>query len=94
MYAGQRSTATPRGWTRWRSDTDRGAVVAVQRAVLTFEAMLPDVQPLKDELKELVHSWEYAYAMGHGCSVGDHPDFQATRQRAADLRARIAELTE
>jgi hypothetical protein len=56
--------------------------------------MLADLQRLKDELKELVHSWEYAFAMGHGCSVGDHPDFQATRQRAADLRARIAELTE
>jgi hypothetical protein len=69
-------------------------MVGVRRAVLTFEAMLPDVQPLKDELKELVHSWEYAYAMGHGCTVGDHPAFQATRQRAADLRARIAELTE
>jgi hypothetical protein len=55
--------------------------------------MLPDVQRLKDELKELVHSWEYAFAMGHGCTVGDHPEFQATRQRAADLRARIAELT-
>jgi hypothetical protein len=56
--------------------------------------MLPDVQRLRDELKELVHSWEYAYAMGHGCTVGDHPDFHATRERAADLRARIAELTE
>jgi hypothetical protein len=64
------------------------------RTVLSLEAMLPDVQQLRDELKELVHSWEYAYAMGHGCSVGDHPDFQATRRRAADLRARIAELTE
>jgi hypothetical protein len=64
------------------------------RARLTLKAMLPDVQRLRDELKELVHSWQYAYAMGHGCTVGDHPDFQATRQRVADLRARIAELTE
>jgi hypothetical protein len=70
------------------------AVVGSGRNVLTGDLMLPDVQPLRDELKELVHSWEYAYAMGHGCTVGDHPDFQATRQRAADLRARIAELTE
>ena len=64
------------------------------RARLTVKAMLPDVQRLRDELKELVHSWQYAYAMGHGCTVGDHPEFQATRQRVADLRARIAELTE
>jgi hypothetical protein len=56
--------------------------------------MLPDVQPLRKELHELVHSWAYAFAMGHGCSVGDHPEFRATRERAADLRARIAELTE
>ena len=56
--------------------------------------MLPDVHRLKQELNELVHSWEYAFAMGHGCTVGDHPDFRATRQRAADLRARIAELSE
>jgi hypothetical protein len=56
--------------------------------------MFPDVQRLKHELHELVHSWEYAFAMGHGCTVGDHPDFRATRERAADLRARIAELTE
>jgi hypothetical protein len=56
--------------------------------------MWPDVQRLQDELKELVHSWEYAFAMGHGCTVSDHPDFRATRQRAADLRARSAELTD
>jgi hypothetical protein len=57
-------------------------------------ATLPDVQCLRRELDELLHSWEYAFAMGHGCSIGDHPEFRATRQRAADLRARIAELTE
>jgi hypothetical protein len=57
-------------------------------------SVLPGVGALRDELEELVHSWEYAYAMGHGCSIGDHPDFRAVRQRAADLRARIAELTE
>jgi hypothetical protein len=57
-------------------------------------SVLPGVGALRDELNELVHSWEYAYAMGHGCSIGDHPDFRAVRQRAAVLRARIAELTE
>jgi hypothetical protein len=56
--------------------------------------MLPDVEELRAELKELVHSWHYAYAMGHGCSVGDHPEFQEIRRRAADLRARIAELSD
>lgn len=94
MYAGRRLASSPEGWTQWQSDTDLVAVPDPGRVVLTVDVMLPDVQPLRDELKELVHSWEYAYAMGHGCTVGDHPDFQATRRRAADLRARIAELTE
>jgi hypothetical protein len=51
------------------------------------------VDSLRGELKTLLASWEYAFAMGHGCSVGDHPRHRAVRQRAADLRARIAEHT-
>jgi len=51
------------------------------------------VHALRAELEALLASWEYAYAMGHGCSVGDHPRHRAVRQRAADLRARIAEHT-
>ena len=43
------------------------------------------------ELRAHMASWEYAFAMGHGCSVGDHPRHRAVRERAADLRARIAE---
>jgi hypothetical protein len=53
---------------------------------------MTDLQTLKAELKELVGSFEYAYAMGHGCTIGDHPRFRQVRQRAADLRARIAEF--
>jgi hypothetical protein len=59
-----------------------------------MHAMLPDVDELRAELKELLGSWEYAFAMGHGCTVGDHPQFRATRERADHLRARIAELTD
>jgi hypothetical protein len=54
---------------------------------------MPDLEALRAELKALLASWEYAYAMGHGCSIGDHPDLRATRQRVDDLRARIAEHT-
>jgi hypothetical protein len=53
-----------------------------------------DLDQLRAELRALLASWEYAFAMGHGCSIGGHPDHRATRQRAADLRARIAELTD
>lgn len=48
---------------------------------------------LRAELNALLDSWEYAFAMGHGCSLGDHPEHRAIRQRHADLHARIAEFT-
>ena len=51
------------------------------------------LESLRAELKALMASWEYAYAMGHGCSVGDHPRHRAVREKVADLKARIAELT-
>jgi hypothetical protein len=54
---------------------------------------MPDVAVLQRELQMLISSWEYAYAMGHGCTVGDHPQFAAVRRRVTDLRAHIAELT-
>ena len=50
-----------------------------------------DLEALRAELKALMNSWEYAFAMGHGCSVGDHPQHQAVRQKVADLKALIAE---
>jgi hypothetical protein len=55
---------------------------------------MTDLRRLQEELTALLGSWEYAFAMGHGCSIGDDPRFHAVRERAADLRARIAELTE
>jgi hypothetical protein len=54
--------------------------------------MTAELRRLQDELDALVASWAYAFAMGHGCSIGDHPESRETRRRAADLRARIAEL--
>jgi hypothetical protein len=55
--------------------------------------MSPDLDALRAELKAPLASWEYAFAMGRGGSVGDHPQHRAVRQRAAHLRARIAEHT-
>jgi hypothetical protein len=51
------------------------------------------LEALQAELKALMASWEYAYAMGHGCSLGDHPAHRDVRRRVADLRALIAEHT-
>ena len=45
------------------------------------------------ELEKLEASWEYAFAFGHGCSIGDHPTFEATRQKVYDLRAQLQELS-
>jgi hypothetical protein len=50
-----------------------------------------DVEALRAELRALMASWEYAFAMGHGCSIGDHPQHRAVRQKVADLTALIAE---
>ena len=50
------------------------------------------LEALKAERQALIGSWAYAFAMGHGCSIGDHPQFANVRRRAADLAARIAEL--
>jgi hypothetical protein len=54
---------------------------------------IDDLDRLRRELNALLASWDYAFAMGHGCTIGEHPRYQAVRQRAADLRAQIAELS-
>jgi hypothetical protein len=36
-----------------------------------------DLDQLRVELRALMASWEYAFAMGHGCSVGDHPQHES-----------------
>jgi hypothetical protein len=45
----------------------------------------------KLEYERLINSDIYAYSMGHGSSMGDHPLFQQTRDRADRLRAIIRE---
>ena len=51
-----------------------------------------ELRRLQAELRELVGSLEYGFAMGHSQTLGDHPVHRELRRRAADLRARIAEL--
>jgi hypothetical protein len=52
-----------------------------------------DLDRLRRELHALLASWDYAFAMGHGCTIGEHPRFRAVREHEADLRAQIAELS-
>jgi hypothetical protein len=54
---------------------------------------MSELDTLRAEYRALLQSWEYAFAMGHSCSIGDHPDLRAIRRRVEDLRARIAEHT-
>jgi hypothetical protein len=52
------------------------------------------LQAVRAELRELMGTWQYAYAFGAGCgNAGNHPDYRATRARVADLRAQIREHT-
>ena len=77
---GHRRAVTPRvGWGGPHAKTEGN------------DLAMSDLDALRVEFKALMESWEYAFAMGHGCSIGDHPESRAVRQRAADLRARIAE---
>jgi len=49
------------------------------------------VEEARRRLRELQASWDYAFAMGHGCSIGGDPRFTAVRREVADLSAIIAE---
>lgn len=43
----------------------------------------------KRQYRALIGSWEYAFAMGHGCSMGMQPGAQAIRARVDRLRRSI-----
>lgn len=50
-----------------------------------------DLDELRAEHGRLLSSMAYAFAMGHGCTVGRHPMFDAVLERERWLRAQIAE---
>ena len=60
---------------------------------------MSDLDRLREELKALLASWEYAFAMGASCHGGtNHPVLRDARaktarleRRCGDLRARLAE---
>ena len=49
------------------------------------------LEEARRRLRELKASWDYAFAMGHGCSIGPDPRFDTVRREVADLAAIIAE---
>jgi hypothetical protein len=66
---------------------------------MTVERLRAELVAVEAELKGLMTSWEYAFAMGSSCHGGsEHPRHWATRAhaellicRCRDLRARLAE---
>jgi len=50
-----------------------------------------NLEEARRRLRELMASWDYAFAMGHGCSIGSDPRFDSVRREVADLVAVIAE---
>ncbi|HWT23195.1 MAG TPA: hypothetical protein VN213_06785 [Solirubrobacteraceae bacterium] len=52
------------------------------------------LEHLQHELRTLRASQAYAFAMGHGCTIGDHPRFREIRRRERDLLALIAEFSD
>lgn len=58
----------------------------------SVNSLSKQLDDLRAEYRTLLNSWEYAFAMGHGCSVGPRPEGAEVLRRAADLKARIAEL--
>jgi hypothetical protein len=47
---------------------------------------------LRAEYQRLIHSMEFAYAMGHSRTLGKDPRLQPVLDRVAELRREIAEL--
>jgi len=71
---------------------------SAERLILTRVSSLGQSTPgpmtldqARRRLRELKASWAYAFAMGHGCSIGPDPKFEVVRREVADLRAIIAE---
>jgi hypothetical protein len=50
------------------------------------------LQDLRAEYHQLIHSMEFAYAMGHSRTIGRDPRLQPYLDREAELRREIAAL--
>jgi hypothetical protein len=67
---------------------DRGRIMP---ANTTRAVRMRDLEELRAEHRRLLSSMAYAFAMGHGCTVGRHPMFDQVLERERSLRAQIAE---
>jgi hypothetical protein len=59
---------------------------------MSSDPMVRKGQELDKEYNALINSQEFAFAMGHGCTIGGaNPTLVAIRQRASNLRAQRSE---
>jgi hypothetical protein len=49
------------------------------------------IEDLRRQLTELRATMLWAFAHGHGCTIGDHPEFEAVRREDQRLVALIQE---
>jgi hypothetical protein len=52
----------------------------------------PRLDELRAEYRQVIHSMEFAYAMGHSRTLGKDPRLQPVLDRADELRRQIAAL--
>jgi hypothetical protein len=54
---------------------------------------MTSIDELRAERHQLIHSWEFAYAMGHSRTIGRDPRLEWVVQRVDELRREIAALS-
>jgi hypothetical protein len=52
----------------------------------------PHLDELRAEYRQVIHSMEFAYAMGHSRTLGKDPRLQPVLDRADELRRQIAAI--
>jgi hypothetical protein len=65
----------------------------VRRSTAYPERAMSRLDDLRAEYQTILHSMEFAYAMGHSQTYGRDPRLEHVVQRADALRREIAELT-
>jgi hypothetical protein len=72
-------------------EIDRRHVLARRRH--SYPLLMARIDELKAERHRLIHSMEFAYAMGHSRTIGRDPRLEWVVQRVDELRSEIAALS-
>jgi hypothetical protein len=69
------------------------ATVAPRRSAGLASTQVTRLDDLRAEHHELIHSMEFAFAMGHSQTLGKDPRLDWVLRRVDELRREIAELS-